>query len=118
MQPELRPRASEIPPPPPLPSLPIPRLHEEEDDDGEARPSQISLPAVGAAALEEVRRASITSVPASPRPSAFPEWVAGTNVQEKAAHEEALRRKIRTLVQVGVVVTLALAGIIAAVLRH
>lgn len=119
--PEPWPRASEIPPPPPLPGGVLPRLNAEDDDDDEARPSQLSWPAVGAAALtalEEVQRASMTSVPPAPRPSAFPEWVAGTNVQEKAAHEQAQRRKVRLLMQIGIVVTLVLAGLIAAVLRH
>jgi hypothetical protein len=60
----------------------------------------------------------MTTVPPAPRPSAFPEWVAGTNVEEKAALEQARRRKILMMLRVGAVIFLALAGLIALLLLH
>lgn len=117
-EPEPAPRVDVIPPPAPLPSFVIPRVDEDDDEENDV---ELSWPEVGAAALnavEQAQRAPLASTPPPPRPSAFPEWVAGTNVQEKAAHEAARRRKVRTWMSVGVAVTLALAGLVAAVIRH
>ena len=115
--PEPRLQTSEIPPPPPST---VPCLDDDDDDDDD----ELAWSALGAAAraaVEEVRRASapVPSTP-PPRPSAFPEWVAGTNVQEQAAHEEVARRRRarRTLLGVCVAVTLALGGLVAAVIRN
>lgn len=107
-----------IPPPAPPPPDTIPRLDVDDDDDVAAN-ARLSWPALGAAAMiavQEVQRAS--TAPSAPRPSAFPEWVAGTNVQEQAALEAARRRRVRSLVRFGVVVVLALGGLVAIILRH
>ena len=118
---EARSFLSEIPPPP-LPAT-VPRLYCEDDngDDEEAVGAELAWPALGAAALtavQEVQRASLTTVPPAARPSAFPEWVAGTNVQEKMALEAARRRKIRTWIRAGFVVAVAVAAVITLTLRH
>lgn len=116
-RPEPAPRADAIPPPAPLPSFGIPRVGDDDDDDD----VDLSWPELGAAALsavEQAQRASLASTPPPPRPSAFPEWVAGTNVQEKAAFEAERRRRIRTWMSVGVALALVLGALVVAVLRH
>ena len=127
--------ASEVPPT--LEELP--RLSSDEDDDAawidenlaseqiaRAIAASISQPAaapieppapVFAAQPPAVPRASpAPPVPAStaqpaavPRASLFPEWGAGTNVNEVAAREAARRQKIRTTIRVGIALALVLA---------
>ncbi len=111
------PRPIDIPPPAPLPEITVPNLdvHDSGDDQ------EGSWPDLGDAALEALESSPRVSSPLSlppSRPSVFPEWVAGENVQEKAAFEEARRRKLKTLMGACIVVTLALGGLVAAVLRH
>ncbi len=51
-----------------------------------------------------------TAQPAAvPRASLFPEWVAGTNLNEVEAREAARRQKIRTTIRVGIALALVLA---------
>ncbi|MBN9159810.1 MAG: hypothetical protein BGO98_32670 [Myxococcales bacterium 68-20] len=61
--------------------------------------------------------ASTAQPAAAPRASLFPEWVAGTNINEVEAREAARRQKIRTTLRVGIALALVLALGTWAVLR-
>lgn len=126
-------QASEVPPT--LEELP--RVSSFDDDDdaawidenlaseqiARAIAASISLPA--AAPIEPPAPVSTAQpIPAStaqpaavPRASLFPEWVAGTNVNEVEAREAARRQKIRTTIRVGLALALVLALGTWAVLR-
>jgi len=108
-------RANEIPPPPALPDIAAPSLH-AVDGAEDLRSDRLGVDASEAAA-ETPRVSAPLSLPPS-RPSAFPEWVAGTNVLEKAARDEARRRKVRARVVAAAVMALVLVGLGAALMRR
>jgi len=118
VQRETPPQASEIPPPPALPEITAPSLRAVQavDDAEDLRSDRLGVDAPEATA-ETPRVSAPPSLP-PPRPSAFPEWVAGTNVLEKAARDEAHRRKVRARVVAAAVTVLVLVGLVAALTRR